>query len=456
MLALTPIRFYIGPMKGLLSVILTGLGMAALADGLTSVQINGNSYSNISKAYAASNGKIIIIFPDGGTSANADSVPADFLKSWGINADGAKSAAVISAQNNLKQAIQAGRHNLEQAIETGRFREIHGIIYDTRRAESGWVAFSNVKVIQIFDGNAIVDCTPEDYYSSLPIFVKNISPSVGDTDYITFVGKPDGSYSYENKAGDQRTIRSYDLGHVCERSEIPESVLSGKRAYDFAGSDGTPQIDVVAKLPDGKNLTASGSGFFVSADGFLVTNNHVVKGANRIKVKTAEGVFPAQVIRTDPTNDLALVKVSGHFKPLQISTNDVQLGDPVFTIGFPDIDLQGTQPKYTDGKISSLTGIKDDPSDYQISVPVQPGNSGGPLVDTSGNVCGIIVARLNDFAALESMGGLPQNVNYAIKGKLLRDFLGQGIEVRPSAPAAAPTGNLVAAVQQSVAIVLVY
>ena len=142
-----------------------------------------------------------------------------------------------------------------------------------------------------------------------------------------------------------------------------------------------------------------------------------------MKVKTSSGVFPAVVVRVDETNDLALLKVAGEFKPLCVATNDVQLGDPVFTIGFPDIDLQGTEPKYTDGKISSLTGIKDDPNEYQVSVPVQPGNSGGPLVDLAGNVKGVIVARLNDFAALRSMGSLPQNVNYAVKGNLLRDFL---------------------------------
>lgn len=149
--------------------------------------------------------------------------------------------------------------------------------------------------------------------------------------------------------------------------------------------------------------------------------------------------------------------MSGQFKPLCISTNDAQLGDSVFTIGFPAIDLQGTEPKYTDGKISSLSGLRDDPDKYQISVPVQPGNSGGPLVDQSGNVAGVIVARLNDFAALRSMGSLPQNVNYAVKGKLLRDFLSQSSDVRwLPGRSLARRGSLVPSVQQSVAIVLVY
>ena len=103
----------------------------------------------------------------------------------------------------------------------------------------------------------------------------------------------------------------------------------------------------------------------------------------------------------------------------------LNLDQAVFTIGFPDIKLQGTEPKYTDGKISSSSGIQDDPNQFQISVPVQPGNSGGPLVDFSGEVRGVIVARLNEIAALRSTGTLPQNVNYAIKSSVLRQFLSQ-------------------------------
>ena len=432
-------------MKGFLTILLLVTGLAVYGDGMTTVQVNGNSYSNISKAYLLSNGKVIILFPGGGTSVDPDKVPEDFLKSWGIDAAGAKAAVAATAENDLERAIQAGR-----------FRNVDGIVYDTRKSESGWTYFPRAKVIQILDNAAIVDSTPEadDY---MAIYVRNISPAIGDTDYISFSGKLYGSYSYVNKMGDDRTIRAYDLGTACMRSDIPESVLSGKKSYDFAVVEGIPEKDVVATLPDSDNLQASGSGFFVSADGYLVTNNHVVKGARRVKVEMGTNIYPASVVSVNTDDDLALLKVDGHFTPLHISKEDVQLGDSVFTIGFPDIDLQGTQPKYTDGKISSLSGLKDDPNEYQISVPVQPGNSGGPLADTAGNVRGVVVARLNDFAALRSMGSLPQNVNYAVKGKLLREFLAQFPDLSLSNNDSTALGSAsVAAVQQSVAIVLVY
>src|SRR5208282_2594685 len=105
----------------------------------------------------------------------------------------------------------------------------------------------------------------------------------------------------------------------------------------------------------------------------------------------------------------------GSFPALSISrAESADLGQEVFTIGFPNIVMQGIAPKYTDGKISSLAGMMDDPTEYQISVPVQPGNSGGPLCDANGQVVGIVVARLNDLTVLQASGAVPQNVNYAV------------------------------------------
>ena len=99
----------------------------------------------------------------------------------------------------------------------------------------------------------------------------------------------------------------------------------------------------------------------------------------------------------------------------------------------------------------------DDPAEYQISVPVQPGNSGGPLVDLHGNVQGVIVARLDDSAALLAAGSLPQNVNYAVKGRLLRNFLSPLTQIKLAANKPVDAGSsAVEAVQKSVAIVLVY
>jgi S1-C subfamily serine protease len=92
-----------------------------------------------------------------------------------------------------------------------------------------------------------------------------------------------------------------------------------------------------------------------------------------------------------------------------------KMGQDVFTVGFPNPGLQGVSAKYTKGTVSSLTGFQDDLRLYQISVPIQPGNSGGALLDEHGNILGVVIAMLNAKKTFEISGSLPQNVNYAVK-----------------------------------------
>jgi len=212
-----------------------------------------------------------------------------------------------------------------------------------------------------------------------------------------------------------------------------------------------------------EQLKASGSGFFISDDGGLISNFHVVEGASRILVKTKRGVFPAKVVKLDQVNDIAVLKVSGSgFPSLPITrSGSVRLGDSVFTIGFPNPGLQGVQPKLTDGKVNSLTGMRDDPRCFQISLAVQPGNSGGALVSSAGNVVGIVTARLSDEAALQTSGALPQNVNYAIKSSYLLPLLEGVPELggklkQPSPAKERKFADVVKEAQEAAALVLVF
>jgi S1-C subfamily serine protease len=139
---------------------------------------------------------------------------------------------------------------------------------------------------------------------------------------------------------------------------------------------------------------ASGSGFFITDDGYLISNYHVVKDATKIRLVTSAGTIDAKVVQVDAANDLALLKADGKFSPLPVAASrSAHLGGTVATIGFPDPSLQGFSPKLAKGEIASLSGAGDDPRYFQISVPVQPGNSGGALVDERGNVIGIVVGQ---------------------------------------------------------------
>jgi TPR repeat protein len=169
---------------------------------------------------------------------------------------------------------------------------------------------------------------------------------------------------------------------------------------------------------------ASATGFFITEDGFLVTNAHVVEDSTQVRLVTSGGTISAKVVKVDSANDLALLKAEGKFAPLPIaSSRAVRLGNSVAMVGFPNIGLQGFAPKFARGEIASLSGAADDARYFQISVPVQPGNSGGALVDERGNVVGVVAAKLSALAVLKSSGALPENVNYAVKSSFLLSFL---------------------------------
>jgi uncharacterized protein len=202
----------------------------------------------------------------------------------------------------------------------------------------------------------------------------------------------------------------------------PEQIAEAQqRAAAFVARKETLSSDNSA-LSD--NPKSTGTGFFITDDGNLISNYHVVKDATKVRLLTSTGLIDAKVVQVDAANDLALLKADGRFVPLPIAASrTVNLGGTVATVGFPDIGLQGFSPKLAKGEIASLSGAADDPRYFQISVPCQPGNSGGALVDERGNVIGIVSAKLNAAAALAASGALPENVNYAVKSSFLLGFL---------------------------------
>ena len=168
-------------------------------------------------------------------------------------------------------------------------------------------------------------------------------------------------------------------------------------------------------------------------------------------------------MKVDAANDLALLKAEGRFAALPVAASRaVKLGGTVATVGFPNIGLQGFAPKLAKGEIASLSGAGDDARCFQISVPVQPGNSGGALVDERGNVVGVVSAKLSAWAALASSGSLPENVNYAVKSSFLLSFLESVPEVSAKLKEVFADGHLrkfedvVKSAEQAAVLVLVY
>lgn len=165
---------------------------------------------------------------------------------------------------------------------------------------------------------------------------------------------------------------------------------------------------------------ASGSGVLLTEDGVVATAAHVVSGASSIRVVVGGNEYDAEVVAVDVSNDVALIQVRGFRGSSQIATigDDaaLRLGARVAAIGFPFSSRLGESPTYTEGTVSSLSaGFLDDARLIQISAPVQPGNSGGPLFNEVGEVIGIVMATLDPLWTIENRGAIPQNVNYAVR-----------------------------------------
>jgi serine protease Do len=183
---------------------------------------------------------------------------------------------------------------------------------------------------------------------------------------------------------------------------------------------------------------STGSGFFVDANGNFVTNAHVIKDCKFVAVKLNDNKAPhrARVVATDGSNDLALLALDdakgGRFAALRMGT---RLGESVAAFGYPHADILASSGNFTLGNVTALSGIGDDSRYYQISTPVQQGNSGGPLLDGYGNAVGVVAAKLNVLKVALASGDFPQNINFAIKSTMLATFLESNqVAVQPGSP----------------------
>jgi S1-C subfamily serine protease len=179
-----------------------------------------------------------------------------------------------------------------------------------------------------------------------------------------------------------------------------------------------------------KKEPASGTGFGISSNGLIATNSHVINNVTKITVRGINSDFTksysAKLLIEDVKNDLAIIQINdSSFKSLEtipytISYKSSDVGSSVFVLGYPLKAVMGDEIKLTNGIISSKSGFQGDVTSYQITAPIQPGNSGGPLFDSNGNLIGIVNAKL--------LGG--ENVSYAIKSSYLLNL----IEILPTVP----------------------
>jgi S1-C subfamily serine protease len=184
-----------------------------------------------------------------------------------------------------------------------------------------------------------------------------------------------------------------------------------------------PQPDTVLPV-----LNSTGSGFIVNPSGYVLTNQHVVNGCSSLKIKDSlKKYYAASIMASDGKSDLAILKIQDQaiFATATFRSTDslVGAGESVVALGFPLAGVLASDVNVSFGYVSATAGLADDTSKLQISAPVQPGNSGGPLLDQAGNVVGVVVQKLDALKVAKAIGDIPQNINFAVKGEIAQIFL---------------------------------
>jgi S1-C subfamily serine protease len=169
---------------------------------------------------------------------------------------------------------------------------------------------------------------------------------------------------------------------------------------------------------------SSGTGFFISKEGHIITNNHVIDSCHTNKVNYQGNVVAAKILARDRINDLALLRADIKPKDIfNISTDDADLLEEIYVAGYPFGKAVSSSVKVTRGVVSALSGLGDNYSNIQIDAALQPGNSGGPIINNKGNVVGIAVSKLDYEKVMEAFGTIPENTNFGIKSSVLQTFV---------------------------------
>ena len=207
-----------------------------------------------------------------------------------------------------------------------------------------------------------------------------------------------------------------------EAKELKRSQISGKTpSTRQCPPDYIEDMSTDTCVPD----TRSGSGFFINNDGYIVTNAHVGEGCRYLKAHFDAKTYSAIMVERNKSKDLAIVKIS--HKNLNHATFypnlTIKSGAKIVAVGYPLRGLLATEPHVFLGAITATKGLFDNPNHFQVSTPIQPGNSGGPVLDLSGNVIGVIVATIDTIEVAQMIGSIPQNVNFAISANTLINYL---------------------------------
>lgn len=268
---------------------------------------------------------------------------------------------------------------------------------------------------------------------------------------------PETGFLGDKDASDLETVIAAARARSTPPSPTAQAAIPPRSQVATTPPPTNPSLPAVQ--PRTTRLTGSGTAFVVKrSDGLLLTNHHVIEGCSRLTLSSGISV---EVIAQDPRRDLALVKTNSTLDAQVKFRRDqtLDLGEPVFVFGFPLYGLSSTALNLTNGIVTALVGINDNPARFQLNAGVQPGNSGGPVVDNSGLVIGVAVARLSDRAIMAATGTIPQSVNFAVRGQVVESFLlenGIVVERLPATESSRELREIAQEMQRAVFPILCY
>ena len=225
----------------------------------------------------------------------------------------------------------------------------------------------------------------------------------------------------DNKSNDQANLEEEKRKIEEEKKKIEEekqriAEAKKKQEEEEEGKERNSELFIIG----------SGTGFFVSAEGHVVSNDHVVGICKKVASKIDGEIKYFNVIKTDEVNDLGIIK--GEYKNptyLSIKSDGAEYGEDIVAFGYPLSDDLSDSVKLTRGIVSSLSGPGNNYSEIQIDAAIQPGNSGGPVLNMDGQVVGVASSGLNKIAKLldEDSPYIPENINFAVAAPTLSNFL---------------------------------
>ena len=237
----------------------------------------------------------------------------------------------------------------------------------------------------------------------------------------TFTFGPNSEWSGDKYVGEFKNDKQHGQGTYFFANGTVKTGLW--ESGEFQGASTSPEV-VENVNPDETREVASGTGFYVSEDGHIITNHHVIDGCMDIKVQSQGELIPTIRLAEDKQNDLALLKVSQEPRYVFALSNDSPYPlQEIVVAGFPFGDRYSSTLKFTKGIVSSLAGLGDNYSEIQIDAALQQGNSGGPIIDEYGNVVAVAVAKLDAKYMFENFGIIPENTNFGVKASAARNLL---------------------------------